>query len=82
MEIKKLEKWEGWVVRIVDPQGEAEEGVFICCDGPDYDPEEEEDFILIHTLKNGVFRSLVRYKAEDIAEFIPIRKATKEEYEA
>ncbi|GMB93712.1 hypothetical protein NHP200010_14390 [Helicobacter bizzozeronii] len=83
MDIFSLKEYVGWVVRIVSPQGNTREGIFEGYDGPAYDPEEEEDVILLHLkAEGGGFRDYVVYKAEDIAEFIPIRKATKEEYEA
>ncbi|GMB92277.1 hypothetical protein [Helicobacter ailurogastricus] len=84
VDIFSLKPYVGWVVRVVsDPEGFVKEGIFVGYDGPDYDPEETEDMILIHTkAKEGGYRDYVVYKQGEIAEFIPIRKATKEEYEA
>ncbi|WP_121021244.1 hypothetical protein [Helicobacter vulpis] len=83
MDIFSLKEYVGWFVKITSPEGRTREGIFEGYDGPAYDPEEEEDVILLHTrAKNGGFRDYVVYRAQDIAEFIPIRKATKEEYEA
>ncbi|WP_233705184.1 hypothetical protein [Helicobacter bizzozeronii] len=78
MDIFSLKEYVGWFVRVVSsPEGIVQEGIFVGYDGPTYDPEEEEDVIMIKH-EHGY----TCYKAEDIAEFIPIRKATKEEYEA
>ncbi|BCZ18054.1 hypothetical protein NHP190003_13360 [Helicobacter sp. NHP19-003] len=74
MDIFSVKQYQDWVVQLVDSKGRVKKGVFIGYDGPNYDEYEEEDRLLL-LVKCGI----ICYKAQDIATFTPIRKATEEE---
>ncbi|CCF79894.1 hypothetical protein [Helicobacter bizzozeronii] len=80
IDIFSLEKYLDWFVRVESPNGEIDEGAFVGYDGPSFDPDEEGEDVIMLNMKapDGDFY-LLSFESADIAEFTPIRKATKEE---